>query len=121
MKMFRSVEHNISGSTSFTYSNNLDELSTRLDEGVEAGCLTGGHVEQRIKGIIGWVVFDMEQPGDPPEEGPAAQDKRITIEGIRRLYLRAYGKSCPWSLWDLTQAELDTEYGCLFDPLQVGG
>jgi hypothetical protein len=54
---FRTVEYNCSGSTSYTYSNDYDELVNRLDEGVDAGCITGGDIHEFVDGI-GWVVCE---------------------------------------------------------------
>ena len=52
---FRTIEFNCSGSTSYTYSNDYDELSGHLYDGVDAGRLTGGGIQQYVDGI-GWVV-----------------------------------------------------------------
>lgn len=52
---FRVREYNRSGSTSYTYSNDYNELSSRLDEGVQAGYLTGGGIDEFVDDI-GWVV-----------------------------------------------------------------
>jgi hypothetical protein len=56
---YRLVEFNRSGTTSYTKSNNFHELTSRLDDGVEAGCLTGGDVEAYVLGI-GWVAQPVE-------------------------------------------------------------
>lgn len=53
---FRTREYNRSGSTTYTYSNDYDELTDRLDEGVESGCLVGGDIDEYVDGI-GWVVY----------------------------------------------------------------
>jgi hypothetical protein len=52
---YRLREYNRSGSTSFTYSDDYDALSNRLDEGVDAGCLAGGDIDEFVK-TMGWVV-----------------------------------------------------------------
>jgi hypothetical protein len=57
IRKFRAREYNRSGSTSYTFSHDYDELSNRIDEGVESGCLTGGDIDEYLVGI-GWVVFN---------------------------------------------------------------
>jgi hypothetical protein len=52
---YRLREYNRSGSTSFTYSDDYDALSNRLDEGVDAGCLAGGDIDEFVNSM-GWVV-----------------------------------------------------------------
>ena len=54
---YRAREFNCSGSTSYSFSNDLNELHDRLDDGVNAGCLTGGDCDAWVDGI-GWVVVD---------------------------------------------------------------
>lgn len=52
---YRTIEYNRSGTTSYTEFDDYDEACTRLDDGVEAGCLTGGDIEEYVDGI-GWVI-----------------------------------------------------------------
>ena len=54
---YRAREYNRSGSTSYSFSNDLNELHDRLDDGVNAGCLTGGDCDAWIDDI-GWIVVD---------------------------------------------------------------
>jgi len=53
--MYRTIEYNRSGSTSRTEFDNFEDACNRLDDGVDAGCLTGGDIEQYVDGI-GWVI-----------------------------------------------------------------
>lgn len=54
-RRYRTREYNCDGSTSYEFSSDYDELSKRIDDGVESGCLTGGGVDEYVKGI-GWVL-----------------------------------------------------------------
>jgi hypothetical protein len=54
---FRTREYGRNGSVGHVTSDDYDALTKRIDEGVEAGCLTGGGIDEYVEGR-GWVVCD---------------------------------------------------------------
>jgi len=64
---YRLVEFNRSGSTSYTFGNDYDELCDRLDCGVDSDCMTGGDIDTWVAGI-GWVVVDVELDYDNDDD-----------------------------------------------------
>jgi hypothetical protein len=61
-RRFRTREYNRTGSTSYTFSSDWDELCDRIDLGVESGCLNGGGIDEYVRGI-GWVLCN-EKPAE---------------------------------------------------------